>query len=427
MSERGRAKMISENKPVLGINGFGRIGKLTLWNHIGRKYFSEIVVNLGRKAGTSLKDIALYIEKDSTYGLLHTYLHGYKAQRIIENLNEEKGSMTIDGIPVTILREARNPLHIAWKNHGAKVVVEATGRFKDPATLPDAKEGSVRGHLEAGAEKVIVSAPFKIKEKGIKMPQDAVTTVIGINDDKYDATKHRILSAASCTTTCLAYMIKPLLDYFGQQKILSASMATVHAATGTQQVLDRLPKSGVTDLRKNRSIVNNIILTTTGAAKTLALVIPEMQSIGFIAESVRVPVSSGSLIILVVALSEDPGKPPAISRSLINGIYRDAELKEKRGYIKYTEEQNVSADIVGHYGPATIIEGSETHTRTANMTLDLSRLFNVPAESFTGKIPNILEIPVTQAVIYGWYDNELGSYTNMLGDLTTKVAKMVYE
>jgi glyceraldehyde 3-phosphate dehydrogenase len=427
MSEGRKAKMISGNNPVLGINGFGRIGKLTLWNHIGRKYFSEIVVNLGRKAGTSLKDIALYIEKDSTYGLLHTYLHGYKAKRIIENLNEERGSMTIDGIPVTILRESRNPLHIAWKDHGAKVVVEATGRFKDPAILPDAKEGSVRGHLEAGAEKVVVSAPFKIKEKGIKMPEDAITAVIGINDDKYDKTKHRIISAASCTTTCLAYMIKPLLDYFGPQKILSASMATVHAATGTQEVLDRLPKSGVTDLRKNRSIMNNIILTTTGAAKTLALVIPEMQRIGFIAESVRVPVSSGSLIILVVALSEDPGKPPAISRNLINGIYRDAELKEKRGYIKYSEEQNVSADIVGHYGSATIIEGSETHTRTANMTLDLSKLFNVPAESFTGKIPNILEIPVTQAVIYGWYDNELGSYTNMLGDLTTKVASTVYE
>src|SRR4030043_1157832 len=101
MSERRAANMISGNKPVLGINGFGRIGKLTLWNHIGRKFFSEIVVNIGRKAGNGLKDIALYIEKDSTYGSLHTYLHGYKAQRIIENLDEEKGTMTIDGVPVT--------------------------------------------------------------------------------------------------------------------------------------------------------------------------------------------------------------------------------------------------------------------------------------------------------------------------------------
>ncbi len=427
MSERKAANMISGNKPVLGINGFGRIGKLTLWNHIGRKFFSEIVVNIGRKAGTGLKDIALYIEKDSTYGSLHTYLHGYKAQRIIENLDEEKGTMTIDGVPVTFLRESRNPKDISWKEHGAKIVVEATGKFKDPTALPDVKEGAARGHIEAGAEKVIVSAPFKIREKGHKMPEDAITAVIGINDHKYDHTKHRIISAASCTTTCLSYMIKPLLDYFGASKILSASMATVHASTGTQQVLDRLPGAGASDLRKTRSIMNNIILTTTGAAKTLALVIPEMQSIGFIAESVRVPVSSGSLIILVVALCEDPGKPPAITRELLNGIYSDAELKEKRGYIKYTEEQNVSSDIVGHFGPATIIEGSETHTRTANMTLDLGKLFNVTAESFTGKIPPMIEIPVTQAVIYGWYDNELGSYTNMLGDLTVKIASMVYQ
>jgi glyceraldehyde 3-phosphate dehydrogenase len=328
---------------------------------------------------------------------------------------------------VTFLRESRNPKDISWKEHGAKIVVEATGKFKDPTALPDVKEGAARGHIEAGAEKVIVSAPFKIREKGHKMPGDAITAVIGINDHKYDHTKHRIISAASCTTTCLSYMIKPLLDYFGASKILSASMATVHASTGTQQVLDRLPGAGAADLRKNRSILNNIILTTTGAAKTLALVIPEMQSIGFIAESVRVPVSSGSLIILVVALCEDPGKPPAITRELLNGIYSDAELKEKRGYIKYTEEQNVSSDIVGHFGPATIIEGSETHTRTANMTLDLGKLFNVTAESFTGKIPPMIEIPVTQAVIYGWYDNELGSYTNMLGDLTVKIASMVYQ
>ncbi len=427
MSERSKASMLSRNKRILGINGFGRIGKLSLWNHIGRKYFSEIVVNIGRKAGTSLKDIALYIEKDSTYGSLHSYLYGYKANRIIDNIDEDKGTMTIDGIPVTILREARNPKDIKWKEHGVKIVVEATGKFKDPAAMPDCKEGSARGHIEAGAEKVIVSAPFKIKEKGIKMPDDAITLVIGINDDKYEHAKHHIISAASCTTTCLSYMIKPLLDYFGPQKILSASMATVHAATGTQQVLDRLPGAGATDLRKNRSIMNNIILTTTGAAKTLALVIPEMQQIGFIAESVRVPISTGSLIILVLALCEEPGKPPVITRKLLNDIYKNAEEKEKRGYIKYTEEQNVSSDIIGHFGPATIIEGSETHTRTANMTLDLSKLYNIPPDQFTGKIPSNIEIPVTQAVIYGWYDNELGSYTNMLGDLTVKIASKVYD
>jgi len=425
MAERRKTKMISGNKSILGINGLGRIGKLTLWNHIGRKYFSEIVVNIGRKAGTKLEDVALYIEKDSTYGSLHQYLHGYKAKRVIENIDEEKGTLLIDGIPITILRESRNPRNIAWKEHGVKVVVEATGKFKDPSTLPDAKEGAARGHIEAGAEKVIVSAPFKIKEKGISMPDDAATVVIGINDDTYDNTKHHIVSAASCTTTCLAYMIKPLLDYFGLQKVLNASMATVHAATGTQEVLDRLPTSGATDLRKNRSIMNNIILTTTGAAKTLELVIPEMKQIGFSAESVRIPTSAGSLIILVVTFSDEVGGP-AINRTLLNNIYRDAEQKEKRGYIKYTDEQNVSSDIIGHFGPATIIEGHETHTRTAFITLDLSKFSTIPAEAMK-KLPKNIQIPITQAVIYGWYDNELGSYTNMLGDLTAKIASMVYQ
>ena len=271
MTESVNIKMITEKKAVLGINGLGRIGKLTLWHHIGRKYFSEIIINIGRNAGTKLEDTALYIEKDSTYGSLHSYLYGYKSKRIIENIDEEKGSMLIDGVPVMILRESRNPRNIPWEKYGVKVVVEATGKFTNPVIPPDAKEGSVRGHLEAGAEKVIVSAPFKIREKDASMPEDIVTIVTGINDEEYDHTKHHIVSAASCTTTCLAYMVKPLLDYFGPEKILSASMATVHAATGTQEVLDRLPNAGATDLRKNRSIMNNIILTTTGAAKTLEI------------------------------------------------------------------------------------------------------------------------------------------------------------
>jgi len=418
--------IISEKKAVLGINGLGRIGKLTLWNHVARKYFSEIIVNVGRKVGTSLNDVALYIEKDSTYGPLHRFLYGYKADRIIENLNEEKGTMVIDGIPVTILRETRNPKDIPWHKYGVKLVVDATGKFKDPTTPAEAQNGSVRGHLLAGAQKVIVSAPFKIKEKGLSIPDDSITIVIGINDNMYNHTKHHIISAASCTTTCLAYMIKPLLDYFGHKRILSASMATVHASTGTQQVLDRLPEAGATDLRKNRSIMNNIILTTTGAAKTLGLVIPEMKDIGFIAESVRVPINTGSLVILVVTFCEEPGTQPSITKEVLNKIYKDAEEKNKKGYIKFTEEQNVSSDIIGHHGPATIIEGSETHTRTAIVTLEPSKLFRIP-ESIIGQLPKQIELPITQAVIYGWYDNELGSYTNMLGDLTVNIASLVYQ
>lgn len=423
--EKKKMKIISEKKKILGINGLGRIGKLTLWNHIGRKYFSEIVVNIGRTAGSNLNDLALYIEKDSTYGLLQNYLYGYKAKRIIEQVDEENGTMLIDGIPVTILRETRNPKNIPWKDYGVKVVVEATGKFTNPVTDADVKEGSARGHLEGGAEKVLVSAPFKIKEKNIPMPGDIITVVMGINEQEYNHSKHHIISGASCTTTCLAHMVKPLLDYFGSEKIISASMDTIHAATGTQAVLDRLPKAGATDLRKTRSVMNNIILTTTGAAKTLGLVIPEMNKIGFMAESVRIPISTGSLIILVITLYDEPDKAP-VSRDIINNIYREAEKREKRGYIKYTDEQNVSSDIIGLYGPAAIIEGHETHTRTANISLNIKKLYKITGD-VEACIPDKIEIPVTNAVIYGWYDNELGSYTNMLGDLTVKIASMVYQ
>ncbi len=404
---------------VLGINGLGRIGKLTLWHHIGRKHFSQIVVNLGRKAGTSLHDIAFYIEHDSTYGRLRNYLYGYRSKNVIEKIDEKNSTLIIDGTPVKILTENRNPKDINWGKYGARLVVDTTGKFLDPTLPSDIKDGSVRGHFDSGAHKIIVSAPFKIKDKTKDIPEDSVTVIMGINEEMYDSKKHFIISGASCTTTCLAHMMKPLLDYFGAERILSVSMATVHAVTASQQVLDRVPKTDAKDLRKIRSAMNNIILTSTGAAKTLALVLPEMKNIGFIAQSVRVPIVTGSLIILVVAFRDE--EENLISGDLINKIYKDASEKETRGYLLFTEDQKVSTDIIGFFGPAAIIEGSETHTRTAMITLDISKMCTVGKPSI-----DKLQIPVTQAVIYGWYDNELGSYTNMLGDLTVKVAEDVY-
>ncbi len=401
----------------LGINGLGRIGKLSLWHHISRKHFSEVIVNTGREVGQSLHDIASVIEKDSTYGRLGNYLYGHKAGRMVENLDESTGSMTIDGLPVKILREARNPKDIKWQENGVRLVLETTGVFNDPTADSDARKGSIRGHINAGAEKVVLSAPFKIKDKGSSMPDDAVTTVMGINEEDYIPSKHNLISAASCTTTCLAFMIKPLLDQIGVENFLSASMMTVHAVTGSQKVLDTVPKSGTNDLRKNRSMLNNIILTTTGAAKALRLVIPEMKNVGFMAESVRIPTSTGSLIILVLDLHDDLDQP--IKRATINGIYRD--FAEHSPYLEYTEEQNVSSDIIGTPSAATVIEGSETHTRTATISLNLNKIQKC---AVTGE-DQFLEVPVTQAVIYGWYDNELGSYTNMLGDRTVSVAEQM--
>jgi len=414
----------NQKRRALGINGFGRIGKLTVWHHIARKYFNEMVVNVGREVGTSLADIAHYVERDSTYGLLHGFLYGCRAAPLISDLDENTGSMTIDGIRVRFLRSFRNPVELNWKELGVNLVVDTTGMFLDPTLAPEHPRGSVRGHLEAGAEKVIVSAPFKIKDKKRPIPDDAVTTIMGINENDFDPRRHKLVSGASCTTTCLAHMIKPLLNYFGPKKILSASMATVHAVTGTQEVLDRLPQPGAGDLRKTRSVMNNIILTTTGAADALRLVIPEMEEIGFIAESVRIPTSTGSLIILVINLQEEmSGK--FIDRNLIGQIYSQAALDDPNGYLLYSEKQNVSGDIIGMPRAATVIEGHETHTRTAEVSIDLEKVPGVGKDIKSVLKDTIVRVPVTQAVIYGWYDNEMGSYVNILGDRTVTVAELM--
>jgi glyceraldehyde 3-phosphate dehydrogenase len=445
----GRGGIMSPQEMVptrLGINGLGRIAKLSIWHHVERKYFSELVVNIGREVGTSLQDIAHFVEVDSNYGTLHGYLHGCRAPRVIEELNEDEGSMRINGVKTTFLRKARNPGDIGWREHGVELVMDATGSFLDPTISADDPKGSLRGHVASGAKKVIASAPFKIKDKRAEMPEDAVTTIMGINDMDYDPRKHLLISNASCTTTCLAYMVKPLLDYFGARKILSASMTTVHAATGSQQVLDRSPKAKAADLRKNRSVFNNIILTTTGAAKALGLVIPEMKQIGFIAESVRVPVTTGSLIILIVMIQDESMRNP-INRQKINGIYKEAVNHYPDGYLVYSDEQNVSSDIVGTPRAAAVIEGHENHTRTSAVRIDMERLASAfeyldslgeggssasvditqmpKGEKEEASRSRILEVPVTQAVIYGWYDNELGSYTNMLGDRTVSIARML--
>lgn len=419
---------MSEEIKKLGINGMGRIGKLTLWHHVARRYFDELVVNLGRQTGTGFDDLAHYIERDSTYGLLRCYLHGHNAEPAIREVNAGDGTMRINGVRVRFLQTDRNPADIGWRDFEVRLVVDTTGQFLDPTLPGDHPKGSLRGHLDAGAEKVIASAPFKLKDKKSDlsgaMPEDAITTVMGINSNDFDPRRHRLISNASCTTTCLAHMIKPLLDHFGPQKILTASMATVHAATGSQAVLDRMPKAGKKDLRKNRSIMNNIILTTTGAAKALRLVIPEMEQIGFIAESVRVPVASGSLIILVVDFQEELGGKP-IRRETINGIYRRAAEQDPQGYLHYTEKQNVSGDIIGVPRAAAIIEGFETHTRTAEASINLANVPELDSEVIARLKNPMIRIPVTQAVIYGWYDNEMGSYVNMLGDRTVSIADLM--
>lgn len=404
----------------LGLNGLGRIGKMTLWHHVARRAFEGLVVNIGRDVGRGLEDIASYLEQDSNYGSLSRFLHGFRGGRVIEELEEDKGTMRVNGMPVTVLRQDRNPKDIEWKRHGIKLVIDSTGVFRDPTEASDAPAGSLRGHLEAGAEKVILSAPFKIRDQSRSIPEDALTAIQGINDEDYDPGKHRIVSAASCTTTCLAFMMRIILDRFGPKNILGASMVTVHATTSNQKILDSMPGPGSDDLRKTRSLFNNIILTTTGAADALIQVIPEIRDIGFTAESIRIPTNTGSIVVLVLNI-QDEGPHRPITRETVNEIYRTAAVGHLNPYVTYSDRQNVSSDIIGTTA-AVVIEGRETRARTATIRVNLTESCRLQGGDIQGG-PSVLEVPITQVVVYGWYDNELGSFSNMLGELTLTIAK----
>lgn len=409
-----------QNKRLLGINGIGRIGKLTLWNHINLKHFDGIVINAGREIGKKLEDCLHYLTTDTTYGSLERFLYGLSGNGIDPKiLDREEKIFEIDGIPVKILTKARNPKDIEWHKEGVRIVVDCTGVFVDPTVPADHPKGSLRGHLEAGAEKVILSAPFKIKDKSSKMPEDAGLFVYGINHASYDPEKHHILSAASCTTTGLAHMMKPLLDTEETSKIVTASMTTVHAATNTQSILDVTPSAGTADLRKGRSLFNNIIPTSTGAASALEHVMPAIKDIGFMADSIRVPTSTVSLISLNLTFHTklNENGEPILTKEFINDIYRKASQGEQKGLLIFSEQQNVSADLMGKTA-AIVIEGTENHTRTGFLPVDAQTLNRLGIE-----VSQDANLPVTHAKIFGWYDNEFGSYVNCLGKLTKYLDK----
>jgi glyceraldehyde 3-phosphate dehydrogenase len=402
---------------TLGINGLGRIGKLTLWYHLGHDDFDRIVINVGRQVGTSLDSVVEYISKDSTYGALHRYLYGHKAQRDITVVDEAKGIIKAYGKELVILREARNPKDIPWRNQGVTLVVECTGKFRDPHAEADSSKGSIRGHLAAGARAVVNSSPFKSKLKGVPLPDDTAILINGINQFQYDPGKHKVVSAASCTTTALAHMMRPLLDRDLTRNMITAGMSTVHAVTNSQPVLDAVPGAGATDLRKTRAAMNNIVLTSTNAAKALEQVMPEISRIGFMADSVRIPTATVSLVILNVTFQTEslPDGTVSLDRDAINAIYKEASLGEAKGLLKYSEEQNVSADLQGE-NAAVVIEALETHARTGFVDLHL------PVDDACSAYRDH-RMPLTHVKIFGWYDNEMGSYTHRLGELTVHVAK----
>ncbi len=402
----------------LGVNGLGRMGKLTLWYHLLNRQFSGMVINVGREVGKRLEDIIQIVETDSTYGSLHNFLYGHSGKRCeITITDREKGEFQIDGFSVKVLREARNPRYINWAKEGICLVVDCTGAFLDPTIPPDHSKGSIRGHLEAGAEKVIASAPFKIKDSTRKLPEDSALFVYGINHIKYHPGKHHLISAASCTTTGLAHMMKPLVESEETARILTASMSTVHAATSSQSILDAVPKAGAKDLRKNRAVLNNIILTSTGAARALEKILPEIQKVGFMADSVRIPTNTVSLISLNITFHTRLNEmgDPIINQTYINNIYKTAAEGSQKGMLAFSEKQNVSSDLIG-YEAAIVIEGHETHTRTGFVRLSSEMLKEFGVSGATD-----IQLPVTHAKIFGWYDNEYGSYVVSLGKLTTYI------
>ena len=411
----------------VAINGgpSGRISEVlirkSIYDAIKRDETSPIVVNCGTEYGVdSLESVLHAINYDSTYGPLKQALFGQFSNRdlpielfpkynIIRFAGRKfKFLFTEDGF-----RDARNNTWNDWPS--LKLVIDATGQNLDPTA------DSLLSQMGAG-RRVLVTAPFKIRDKAKAMPDNAVTVVPGINDSDYNPRQHYLISPASCTTTCLAHMLKPLIDYYGAQEFLFAFMTTIHAATKSQAVLDALPKAGKADFRKARSILNNIILTTTGAANALKFVISEniVNDLGFLADSVRIPTNTGSLVSLGLVLRDSMSNNgnASINKSVINKIYQKAAKANK--YLIYRTEQLVSSDIIGAPGSA-IIDGLSTHTRSKIMTMDVplrdASITGIPEELSKQLAKyNDAKVQLAQLVtllnIKAWYDNEAGSYGN---------------
>jgi glyceraldehyde 3-phosphate dehydrogenase len=295
-------------KTKVGINGFGRIGR-QVFRTISERHPDTLEVVAVNDLGDAATNAHLF-KFDSTYG------------RYPGTVEAEGGALKIDGRAVTSFSE-RDPSAIKWGNEGVDIVIESTGFFTDAT--------KAAGHLTGGAKKVIISAPAKNED---------LTIVLGVNDDSYDPAAHNVVSNASCTTNCVATMAKVLQDSFG---IESALMSTIHAYTNDQKILDQVHD----DLRRARAAANSIIPTTTGAAKAVTLVIPELEG-KIDGMAYRVPVITGSVTDLTVKLESDA------SLNDVNEAYREASTKSLHGILGYSDEPLVSVDYIGNPNSATI-------------------------------------------------------------------------
>jgi glyceraldehyde 3-phosphate dehydrogenase len=328
----------------IGINGFGRIGRnfFRAAKQRGVDWDFVAVNDI-----TDAKTLAHLLKYDSVLG---TFPNDVRAT---------ENAIVVDGDELRVLAE-RDPANLPWKELGARIVIESTGRFT--------KREDADKHIAAGAEKVIISAPAKGED---------VTIVLGVNDDVYDPAAHNVISNASCTTNCVAPMAKVLDDAFGIER---GFMTTIHAYTNDQNILD-LPHK---DLRRARAAALNIIPTTTGAAKATGLVLPHLKG-RMDGIAMRVPVPDGSVTDLVATLKREA------SIDQINAAFKEAsEQGPLAGKLVYTEDPIVSTDIVGSQASCT---------------------FDAASTMVMGNVAKVI----------GWYDNEWG-YSSRLVDLVELVA-----
>ena len=330
----------------IGINGFGRIGRLVLRANEAR--------NAGKVEVAAVNDLtdaetnAHLLKYDTNYG------------RYPGEVEANNGDLVVDGRTIKVFSE-RDPAQIPWSEMGVDLVIESTGIFTDA--------DKAAGHLKGGAKKVIISAPAKGED---------LTLVMGVNDDLYDAAKHNIVSNASCTTNCFATMVKVLHDSFGIEHGL---MSTIHSYTNDQAILDQ--RHG--DLRRARAAAENIIPTSTGAARAVALVLPELDG-KLNGVAFRVPTATGSITDFTAVLSRD------VTVEQINEAYQEAAAGKMKGILDYNDEPLVSSDYKGN-SHSCIIDGLSTMVMERRMVK-----------------------------VMGWYDNEWG-YSCRTADLAAMMAE----
>ena len=329
----------------VGINGFGRIGR-NVFKALVANYATELQV-VGINDLTDASTLAHLLKYDSLYGKFNG------------TVEAKESSIVVNGKEIKIFAE-RDPKNIDWNSLGAEIIIESTGFFTD-ATKANA-------HLGGSVKKVLISAPAKNED---------ITIVLGVNEEKYDAAKHNIISNASCTTNCLAPFAKVLDQEFG---IVKGLMTTIHSYTGDQRLLDA-PHS---DMRRARAAVESMIPTTTGAAKAVALVLPQLKGKlnGF---SLRVPTPTVSCTDLVCELSKN------VTAEQVNAAFKKASETTMKGILGYCEEPLVSIDYRGDER-SSIVDAMSTMVIGDNMVK-----------------------------VVAWYDNEWG-YSNRLADLTKFVA-----